>query len=107
MIRLNVILHIQRNSYFQMCIFAYYPSFHISDLFELIRTTEANFITKEEYLVFYKEISSARHMSSKTVEEMVNQAWPLISVDDKLDRKRFAAHLSLFELHSIMTIDFT
>jgi len=79
----------------------YYP-----DLFDLIRTTDANYITKDEYYLFYKDVCSVRHVSSKVIDDMVNQVWPLISVKDRMDRNVFANYLSLFELHSLMTIEY-
>ena len=77
-----------------------------ADLFDLIRTTDANYITKDEYYLFYKDVCSARHVSSKAIDDMVNQVWPHISVKDRMDRNVFANHLSLFELHSLMTIEY-
>ena len=71
-----------------------------------MRTTEANHLTRDEYYLFYKDISAASHISSKTIDAMVNQVWPQISVDGKLDRKRFASLVSPFELHSLMTIEY-
>ena len=96
--------HARLNGFKSCCLHYYLPFF--PDLFDLIRTTDANYISKDEYYLFYKDVCSARHVSSKAIDDMVNQVWPLISVKDRMDRNVFANHLSLFELHSLMTIEY-
>jgi hypothetical protein len=64
------------------------------------------FLTIDEYKLLMKELSGGSHVATSVFDEMIENNWSRIAVQDRLYLGQFQQLLSPYELHSVMTIDF-
>ncbi len=67
---------------------------------------DIHYLTQVEFNILMKEISGGSHVPSSVMHSMLDTTWQNIARAGKLDLMQFRKHLSQFDLHAVMTVEY-